>query len=108
MDYNLNDCIECRCCDYVCPSYIPLAEYFSFAKALNRKQTYDQQRTDIARERFEFREYRIERNKKERAEMMAAKKEELKKKMANDKAKKDKIAAAMARVKKTKQETDDA
>ena len=108
MDYNLNDCIECRCCDYVCPSYIPLAEYFSFAKALNRKKTYDQHRTNIARQRFEFREYRIERNKKERAEMMAAKKEELKKKMANDKAKQDKIAAAMARVKKTKQETDDA
>jgi hypothetical protein len=39
---------------------------------------------------------------------MAAKKEELKKKMANDKAQKDKIAAAMARVKKTKKASDDA
>jgi len=108
MDYNLADCIECRCCDYVCPSHIPLAEYFSFAKALHRKTTEEQYRTDIARERFEFREYRLERNKQERAEMMTAKKEELKKKMANDKAKKDKIAAAMERVKKTKQEGGDA
>ena len=108
MEYNLEDCIECRCCDYVCPSHIPLAEYFSFAKALHRKTTEDQYRTDIARERFEFREYRLERNKQERAEMMAAKKEELKKKMANDKAQKDKIAAAMARVKKTKKASDDA
>jgi electron transport complex protein RnfC len=108
MDYNLADCIECRCCDYVCPSYIPLAEYFSFAKALHRKTTEDQYRTDIARERFEFREYRLERNKQERAEMMATKKEELKKKMANDKAQKDKVAAAMARVKKSKKANDNA
>ncbi len=107
MDYNLADCIECRCCDYVCPSHIPLAEYFSFAKALHRKTTEDQYRTDIARERFEFREYRLERTKQERAKMMAAKKEELKKKMANDKAQKGKIAAAMARVKKTKKVSDD-
>ena len=42
-------------------------------------------------------------NKQERAEMMAKKKIELKKKMANDKVQKDKIAQAMARVKKTKQ-----
>ncbi|MBT3194993.1 MAG: electron transport complex subunit RsxC [Candidatus Ruthia sp.] len=108
MDYNLSDCIECRCCDYVCPSHIPLAEYFSFAKALYRKNTEDQYRTDIARERFEFREYRLERNKQERTKMMAAKKEELKKKMANDKSQKDKIAAAMARVEKTKKKKDDA
>jgi len=108
MDYNLADCIECRCCDYVCPSHIPLAEYFSFAKALHRKTTDDQYRTDIARERFEFREYRLERNKQERTEMMAAKKEELKKKMANDKAQKNKVAAAMARVKKSKKASDDA
>jgi hypothetical protein len=30
MDYNLRDCIECRCCDIVCPSHIPLAQYLFF------------------------------------------------------------------------------
>ncbi|SMN11614.1 Electron transport complex protein RnfC [uncultured Candidatus Thioglobus sp.] len=99
MDYNLNDCIECRCCDVVCPSHIPLVQYFSFAKALHYKKTQDQQKIDIARERFEFREYRLERNKKERAKMMAKKKQQLKQKMANDKVQKNKIAEAMARVK---------
>ncbi len=99
MDYNLSDCIECRCCDVVCPSHIPLVQYFSFAKALHHQRTIEQQKIDIARERFEFRELRIERNKKERAEMMARKKEALKKKMAQDKIQKDKIAQAMARVK---------
>lgn len=103
MDYNLLDCIECRCCDYVCPSHIPLAEYFVFAKALQRKKTQDQYRADIARERFEFREYRLARNQQERAQMMAVKKEELKKKMANDKTQKHKIAQALARVNQAKQ-----
>ncbi len=104
MDYNLPDCIECRCCDYVCPSHIPLAQYFVFAKALHRKNTQAQRGTDIARERFEFREYRLARNKAERAEMMATKREELKAKMANDNAQKDKIASAMARVKSTQKD----
>jgi electron transport complex protein RnfC len=108
MDYNLIDCIECRCCDYVCPSQIPLAEYFAFSKALHRKQVIEKEHIDLSRERFEYREYRLERNKKEKAEMMAAKKEELKKKMANDKAQKDKIAAAMARVNNKKANNKDA
>jgi electron transport complex protein RnfC len=62
-----------------------LAQYFSFAKALHYKQTKEQQKADVARERFEFKEFRVERNKAERSEMMARKKEELKKKMAEDK-----------------------
>jgi len=108
MDYHLLDCIECACCSYVCPSHIDLVSYFSFAKALSKKQETDQHKTDIARERFEFREYRLERNKQERAKMMAEKKQALKEKMAKDKqadsAQKDKIAQAMARVKKTKED----
>ncbi|BAS68291.1 electron transport complex subunit RsxC [Bathymodiolus septemdierum thioautotrophic gill symbiont] len=100
MRYNLSSCIECRCCDVVCPSHIPLAEYFSFAKALHRKETQEKQKIDKARKRFEYREYRLERNKIERAEMMERKKAELKKKMAGDKIQKDKIVQAMARVKK--------
>lgn len=102
MNYNLSSCIECRCCDVVCPSHIPLVDYFSFAKALHRQTAQTQEKVDIARERFEYREYRLERNKTERTEMMAKKKKELKKRMAGDKAQKDKIAEAMARVKNKK------
>jgi electron transport complex protein RnfC len=36
--YNLNDCFECGCCAYVCPSNIPLTQYFRIAKAINREQ----------------------------------------------------------------------
>ena len=36
--YHLNDCFECGCCSYVCPSNIPLVQYFRIAKALNRER----------------------------------------------------------------------
>lgn len=36
--YNLLDCFECGCCSYVCPSSIPLVQYFRIAKAINREQ----------------------------------------------------------------------
>ncbi len=35
--YHLNDCFECGCCSYVCPSNIPLTQYFRIAKAINRE-----------------------------------------------------------------------
>ena len=36
--YSLNDCFECGCCSYVCPSNIPLVQYFRIAKTLNRER----------------------------------------------------------------------
>jgi Na+-translocating ferredoxin:NAD+ oxidoreductase RnfC subunit len=48
-----------------------LAQYFSFAKALHYKQTKEQQKADVARERFEFKEFRVERNKAERSAAIA-------------------------------------
>ncbi len=36
-NYHLNDCFECGCCSYVCPSKIPLVQYFRIAKAVNRE-----------------------------------------------------------------------
>jgi electron transport complex protein RnfC len=38
QQYSLNDCFECGCCAYVCPSNIPLTQYFRIAKAINREQ----------------------------------------------------------------------
>lgn len=37
-DFHLNDCFECGCCSYVCPSSIPLVQYFRIAKSSNREQ----------------------------------------------------------------------
>ena len=36
--FYLNDCFECGCCSLVCPSSIPLVQYFRMAKAINRGQ----------------------------------------------------------------------
>lgn len=35
--FNLNDCFECGCCSFVCPSAIPLVQQFRVAKAYNRE-----------------------------------------------------------------------
>jgi len=37
QEYHLTDCFECGCCSYVCPSNIPLTQYFRIAKAVNRE-----------------------------------------------------------------------
>ena len=36
--FHLNDCFECGCCSYVCPSHIPLVQYFRVAKQMNRER----------------------------------------------------------------------
>ena len=35
--FHLMDCFECGCCSYVCPSSIPLVQYFRIAKSANRE-----------------------------------------------------------------------
>lgn len=36
-DFHLNSCFECGCCSFVCPSNIPLVQYFRIAKSVNRE-----------------------------------------------------------------------
>jgi len=71
-DYHLFDCIECGACSYVCPSHIPLVQYYRFAKSEIWEQESNKKAADAARVRFEYREYRIEREKQEKAEKLAA------------------------------------
>lgn len=73
QEYNLFDCIECGCCSYVCPSHIPLVDYYRFAKSEIWAREKEKQAADIARDRHEFRLFRQEREKKEKAERLAAK-----------------------------------
>jgi len=37
-DFHLMDCFECGCCSYVCPSGIPLVQYFRVAKSSLREK----------------------------------------------------------------------
>jgi electron transport complex protein RnfC len=74
QQYNLMDCIECGACAYVCPSNIPLVQYYRHAKGEVRHQVAEQQKADKARERFEARKARLE---KEAAEKEARRKARL-------------------------------
>lgn len=63
---NLFDCIECGACSYVCPSSIPLVQYYRYAKGEIRTQQAEQIKADRARERFEARQARLEREQQEK------------------------------------------
>ena len=73
QEYHLFDCIECGCCSYVCPSQIPLVDYYRFAKSEIWARERDKDASDRARDRFEYKNLRQEREKQEKAEKLAAK-----------------------------------
>ena len=73
QEYHLFDCIECGCCSYVCPSHIPLVDYYRYAKSEIWAREKEKRLADTARDRHEFRLFRMEREKKEKAERLAAK-----------------------------------
>lgn len=112
VQHNLRDCIDCGCCSYVCPSHIPLVDYYRFAKTELREQALATEKSNIARERFEFLQFRRERDKREREEKRAAHKAALQKKKAEAQAKGEAaedpkavaIKAAMERAKAKKLE----
>ncbi len=119
QEYHLFDCIECGCCSYVCPSHIPLVDYYRYAKSEIWARERETRAADGARERFEFRNFRQEREKAEKAAKLAAKAAETKAKLAQtetapapapteaapqseDDAKRALIAAALERAKQQK------
>jgi electron transport complex protein RnfC len=73
QEFSLFDCIECGACAYVCPSHIPLVQYYRFAKNEIWQREQEQQATEVARERYEYRQFRIEREKQEKADRLAQK-----------------------------------
>ena len=96
QDYNIFDCIECGCCSYVCPSNIPLVQYFRYAKAEIWDDERERNKANIARERHEFRQERLEKAVLAKAEAARLRKEKLAKKKALDaeKAKQEETASA--------------
>jgi electron transport complex protein RnfC len=112
QEYHLFDCIECGCCAYVCPSHIPLVDYYRFAKSEIWAREREKDSADEARERYEFRLLRDEREKQEHAAKMAAKAAARREKAAAAKTaatpeqdeKKALIAAALERARAQKQQ----
>jgi Na+-translocating ferredoxin:NAD+ oxidoreductase subunit C len=109
IEHNLFDCIECGCCAYVCPSNIPLVQYYRYAKTNIWQQERERKSSDIARQRHEAHELRLEKIKQEREEKLRKKRELLKNKEdtnTNDdkSSKQNAIAEAVARAKAKKAE----
>jgi electron transport complex protein RnfC len=85
--HNLADCIECGACSFVCPSNIPLVQYYRASKGAIRIHEKEKQKSDHARQRFEFRKIRIEQQEAEKEAKRAARKKaaEAAQKVAADK-----------------------
>ncbi|CAA2929628.1 electron transport complex subunit RsxC [Arsenophonus endosymbiont of Bemisia tabaci] len=84
--YNLSDCIECGACAYVCPSNIPLVRYYRQEKAEIKAITEEKQRRWDAKQRFEAKKSRLEREKilrQQRHNQAAVKPEETEKAAIN-------------------------
>jgi len=99
QEFNLFDCIECGCCSYVCPSKIPLVQYYRHAKGEIWANEREKKQADIARERHEFRQTRMEREAAEKAERHRQKKAALAAKNKAGGANKSTIDDAIAKAK---------
>ncbi len=98
IDHRLMDCIECGLCNAVCPSHIPLVQYYQQAKSEIAELETKQEKADYFRQRFDYREQRLEQEKAE-AELRRQKRAELAK--AKTKSS-DLIQAALARAQSKK------
>jgi electron transport complex protein RnfC len=73
-EFGLTDCIECGCCDLVCPSHIPLTARFRDAKGRIRELADEKARAERARQRYEARNERLQREQQEREAELARQK----------------------------------
>ena len=108
------ECTGCDLCLPVCPvdcidmieskplQKIPYKDSAQFNDALNQRQILERSIRDNSRERYQFHQARLDRDKRERYELLKSRTIALKEKMAKDKAQKEKIQAAMQRLKKSK------
>lgn len=76
MDLGLADCIACGCCAYVCPSHIPLVQYFYHAKGDLSARERAKLRTESTKKLGVARQERLEREAREKAEAAARRKAE--------------------------------
>ena len=108
------ECTGCDLCLPVCPvdcidmieseplQKISHKDSTQFNDALIQRQILERSIRDNSRERYQFHQARLDRDKFERDELLKSRTIALKEKMAKDKAQKEKIQAAMQRLKKSK------
>ena len=108
------ECTGCDLCLPVCPvdcidmietkSYEEILQKDSaqFNDALSQRQILERSIRDNSRERYQFHQARLERDKRERDELLKSRTIALKEKILKDKAQKQTIEAAIRRVKDSK------
>ncbi|QGM80335.1 electron transport complex subunit RsxC [Otariodibacter oris] len=102
-EYHLDACIECGICAYVCPSYIPLVQYFRQEKAKIAEIDEKARKAEEAKIRFEAREARLNKEKEARAARIQQAAEKRREEVSSS-AGEDPVKAAMARLKAKKAE----
>ena len=100
-EYALKDCIECGVCAYVCPSHIPLIQYFRQEKAKIWQIKEKQKKSDEAKIRFEAKQARMEREEQERKARSQRAAEARREELAKTKGE-DPVKAALERLKAKK------
>ena len=100
--HHLADCIECGACSWVCPSHIPLVQYYRAAKGMMADSRAEKIRSDRSRGRFEARQERLEQEAAAREAQRAARRAAAQQKAAQGGAD-DPVAAAIARAKAKKE-----
>ncbi len=73
-EYGLRDCILCGCCSYVCPSHIPLVQYFQYAVGQQDERRSAARKNDYIKRLSEARAARLAEEEAARAAAKAAKK----------------------------------
>ena len=101
-NHHVFDCIECGACSWVCPSHIDLVSYYRYAKSELTYQDYKKAKAQLAKQRHENREQRLQDIKAERQAQRRAKAEKLKDKST---AKKE-ISAVLDRIKNKQADQD--
>ncbi|ELH0895733.1 electron transport complex subunit RsxC [Vibrio fluvialis] len=104
-ELNLKDCIECGACAYVCPSEIPLVQYYRQSKAEIKNRKWEAEAAERAKLRFEEKKARMEREKAERENRFKKAADDRRKEMQQSGGE-DAIAAAIARVKAQKAQSE--
>ncbi|MEM8562694.1 MAG: electron transport complex subunit RsxC, partial [Pseudomonadota bacterium] len=108
----LFDCIECGACSWVCPSHIPLVQYYRASKAEILHAREEHKKAEQSRVRFEARQARLQREEAEKSAKRAARKQAAEQRARDASAtsqvvEDDPVAAAInrAKAKKAAQQT---
>ena len=98
---NLSACIECGLCERACPSSIPLVTHFCQAKAQLRHAQHGRAKAHRALQLFEARQARLARTRQQRENRLAERQERLSR-AEGEQARREEIAAAVARARERK------